>query len=205
MALLKATSKTLRLKETSSKAVRVWAVHLILKSGEWGRANNRIYTLLHDPQYREALAWQNVAYNQPPHPSFFLGEGMDAPPIPDIVTADTQPPVFKSLTVSPATLWPPNHQMVDVTVSAEVVDLIDRAPTARIVSVSSSEPIDGTGDGDTSPDWEITGDLTLKLRAERSGTGSGRVYTITVEARDYSGNTTLEIVAVIVPKNQSGK
>ena len=35
-------------------------------------ANNRIYTLLHDPQYRVALAWQNVAYNQPPHPSFAL-------------------------------------------------------------------------------------------------------------------------------------
>ena len=168
-------------------------------------ANNRIYTLLHDPQYRVALAWQNVAYNQPPHPSFFLGDGMSAPPIPNIIHADTMPPAFKSLDASPGTLRPPNHKMVDVTVSAEVVDLIDGAPTARIVSVSSNEPVDGTGDGDTSPDWEITGDLTLRLRAERAGTGSGRVYTITVEARDYSGNTTLETISVIVPKNQSDK
>ena len=168
-------------------------------------ANNRIYTLLHDPQYRVALAWQNVAYNQPPHPSFFLGDGMSAPPIPNIIHADTMPPAFKSLDASPGTLRPPNHKMVDVTVSAEVVDLIDGAPTARIVSVSSDEPVDGTGDGDTSPDWEITGDLTLRLRAERAGTGSGRVYTITVEARDYSGNTTLETISVTVPKNQSHK
>ncbi len=44
----------------------------------------RIFTLAHDPQYRVALAWQNTAYNQPPHPSFFLGNGMSTPPQPNI-------------------------------------------------------------------------------------------------------------------------
>ena len=44
----------------------------------------RIYTLMHDPQYRLSIAWQNVAYNQPPHPSFFIGDGMKAPPRPNI-------------------------------------------------------------------------------------------------------------------------
>lgn len=48
-------------------------------------ATNRIYTLLHDPQYRVALAWQNTAYNQPPHPSFFIGANMGTPPTPNIV------------------------------------------------------------------------------------------------------------------------
>lgn len=47
---------------------------------------HRLYTLMHDHQYRVAIAWQNTAYNQPPHPSFFLGEGMSAPPVPDITT-----------------------------------------------------------------------------------------------------------------------
>ena len=47
--------------------------------------NYRFYTLMHDSQYRVAIAWQNSAYNQPPHPSFYLGEGMDAQPIPDIL------------------------------------------------------------------------------------------------------------------------
>ncbi len=42
--------------------------------------DNDIYTLLHDPQYRLALTWQNVGYNQPPHPGFFLGDGMASPP-----------------------------------------------------------------------------------------------------------------------------
>jgi rhamnogalacturonan endolyase len=45
----------------------------------------RIYTLMHDPQYRVAVSWQNVAYNQPPHPSFAIGSGMAAPPVPNIV------------------------------------------------------------------------------------------------------------------------
>jgi rhamnogalacturonan endolyase len=44
----------------------------------------RIYTLMHDPQYRIAISWQNVAYNQPPHPSFHIGADMAAPPTPDI-------------------------------------------------------------------------------------------------------------------------
>jgi hypothetical protein len=46
------------------------------------------YTLMHDPQYRLAITWQNVGYNQPPHPGFFLGDGMDTPPIPDIKMFD---------------------------------------------------------------------------------------------------------------------
>src|SRR6185369_6358722 len=50
------------------------------------RAANRLPTLVQDPQYRLALAWQNVGYNQPPWPSFYLGPGMDFPPVPNIVT-----------------------------------------------------------------------------------------------------------------------
>ncbi|MGA5302752.1 rhamnogalacturonan lyase [Nucisporomicrobium flavum] len=44
--------------------------------------DRRITTLLQDSQYRTALAWQNTAYNQPPHPSFFIGSGMATPPRP---------------------------------------------------------------------------------------------------------------------------
>ena len=47
-------------------------------------ATNRIYTLMHDPQYRLSIVWQNVAYNQPPHTGFYLGDGMAEPPHPDI-------------------------------------------------------------------------------------------------------------------------
>ncbi len=53
---------------------------------------NRIYTLLHDPQYRVAVAWQNTAYNQPPHPGFFIGANMPTPPTPNIVLVGSTPP-----------------------------------------------------------------------------------------------------------------
>ncbi|HMO87264.1 MAG TPA: dockerin type I domain-containing protein, partial [Lacipirellulaceae bacterium] len=52
-------------------------------------ATSRLVTLMHDTQYRTAIAWQNVAYNQPPHPSFFLGAGMETPPIPLVYSAST--------------------------------------------------------------------------------------------------------------------
>jgi rhamnogalacturonan endolyase len=47
-------------------------------------ATNRIYTLMHDPQYRLSIAWQNAGYNQPPHTGFYLGDGMTEPPHPQI-------------------------------------------------------------------------------------------------------------------------
>ncbi len=53
----------------------------------------RLRTLMHDPQYRVAIAWQNIAYNQPPHPSFYLGNSMSAPPAPDIhIVGDASEP-----------------------------------------------------------------------------------------------------------------
>ncbi len=54
-------------------------------------AENRLTTLMHDSQYRVAVAWQNVAYNQPPHPSFYLGDGMARPPLPLMRTAADRP------------------------------------------------------------------------------------------------------------------
>jgi rhamnogalacturonan endolyase len=52
---------------------------------------NRLCTLMHDPQYRLSIAWQNVGYNQPPHPSYFLGRDMQRPPRPNISTATVGP------------------------------------------------------------------------------------------------------------------
>lgn len=54
-------------------------------------ATNRLVTLMHDSQYRQAIAWQNVAYNQPPHPGFFLGAGMALPATPQIYTTKFNP------------------------------------------------------------------------------------------------------------------
>jgi rhamnogalacturonan endolyase len=45
----------------------------------------RFHTLMHDQQYRLAIATQNVAYNQPPNTSFFLGTDMKKHPRPNII------------------------------------------------------------------------------------------------------------------------
>ncbi|PRX34840.1 ricin-type beta-trefoil lectin protein [Orenia metallireducens] len=50
--------------------------------------NHRIYTLMHNRKYRLSIAWQNVGYNQPPHPDYYLGQGMSTPTMPDIYLVD---------------------------------------------------------------------------------------------------------------------
>jgi hypothetical protein len=119
-----------------------------------------------------------------------------------IQVVDTTPPEIRSAIPTPAELWAPNHKMVPVTIAVDVHDICDATPTCRIVSVSSSEPANGSGDGNTAVDWEVTGALTLNLRAERSGTGSGRVYTIIVECVDDSGNASTAEVRVTVSHDQ---
>jgi hypothetical protein len=63
-------------RESSNTALRIYTTTDVTQ--------RRLYTLMHDPQYRVAISWQNVAYNQPPHPSFHIGNGMVDPPAPDI-------------------------------------------------------------------------------------------------------------------------
>jgi hypothetical protein len=119
-----------------------------------------------------------------------------------VTVADTTDPVIESAAAIPDVLWPPKHDMVAVEVSVSVSDACDAAPTCQIHLVGSNEPIDGRGDGNTSPDWQITGPLTVDLRAERSGSGNGRTYTIEVECTDASMNRAQSTVTVVVPHNQ---
>jgi hypothetical protein len=137
-----------------------------------------------------------------------------------VAVADTIPPTIASASASPNVLWPPNHKMVDVTVSARVTDSCS-ASTWKIIGVSTNQASttkndgrnenrdqlknNGHGNGNTSPtDWVITGDHTLQLRAERSG-NSSRVYYITIQATDASRNiSTTKRVTVTVPKSQGG-
>ena len=115
-----------------------------------------------------------------------------------VTVVDTTPPVIHQVTATPGALWPPNHKMVPVTFTVDVSDICDAAPSCRVVSVTSNEPTNGKGSGHTAPDWRIVDDLKVELRAERSGPGSGRVYTVTVRCTDGSGNSTLRTVAVPV-------
>jgi len=117
------------------------------------------------------------------------------------VIGDVTPPVIHAATATKATLWPANHKMVHVGIVAEATD--ETGPVQlRIVSVTSNEADEGDGDGHTTTDAEITGPMSVSLRAERSGSGTGRIYTITIEASDAAGNISTADVLVTVPKNQ---
>lgn len=109
-------------------------------------------------------------------------------------------PTISNVSTSPNTLWPPNHKMVLVTVNYTLTD--DCGPASATLSVSSNEPVNGIGDGNTSPDWQVVDAHHVYLRAERSGPGDGRVYTITVNATDALGFTASATTTVTVPHNR---
>lgn len=124
-----------------------------------------------------------------------------------ITVVDTTPPEI-SVSVSPDTLWPPNHKMIPVSMDVSVSDNCDADPDIVLISVVSSEPDDarGGGDGHTTNDIQDadigTEDYNISLRAERQGKGHGRIYTITYEATDASGNNATASATVTVPHNQ---
>jgi hypothetical protein len=120
----------------------------------------------------------------------------------DVVVQDTTAPAITTATANPSALWPPNHRMVPITLTVTATDAVDPAPVVQILSVSSSQPTNGTGDGDVAPDWVITGPLSLQLRAERSS-GVDRTYTITVTATDVYGNVGTATITVVVSQTSS--
>jgi hypothetical protein len=125
-----------------------------------------------------------------------------------VTVADTQAPV---ITTQGQTLWPPNHQYVTINLTDLVTSVTDNCDTSvgidsvRIVNVSSDEPDNSAGDGNTVNDIVIAADCkSVQLRSERMGHGNGRVYTITLKVSDASGNTGTATAKVTVPHSQNG-
>jgi hypothetical protein len=115
-----------------------------------------------------------------------------------ITVVDTTPPEFE-FSVSPTLLWPPSHKMVEITPSWMVSDECDAAPEVSLVSIVANEGDDIIGDGHTSDDIIIGDDGSIFVRSERSGTNTGRIYTITYQAVDDCGNTTVRSAIVSIP------
>jgi hypothetical protein len=106
-------------------------------------------------------------------------------------------------TVKPDTsgLWPPNHKYALITLSG-ATDPNGDTVTLTVTTVTQDEPINGLGDGDTSPDAQRAGANQVSVRAERSGTGDGRVYRIAFTGNDGNGNECTGSVTVSVSHNQ---
>ena len=116
---------------------------------------------------------------------------------------DTEAPVIQHLSASPGNLWPANHKMNDVAVNYTTTDNCPGSGACAI-SVTSNEATNGAGDGNTSPDWVVTDNHHVQLRAERAGNGNERIYTITTTCHDQYGNTSHSNTTVTV-QHDAGK
>jgi hypothetical protein len=124
----------------------------------------------------------------------------------DLVAVEltNSPPECGSVAPSKASLWPPNHKLRTITLSGATDP--DGDPVAiTITGVTQDEPVNGKADGNTSPDVVAGPNAAqVKLRAERSGRGDGRVYTIAYVAKDPSGASCSGTVTVTVPHDKRG-
>jgi uncharacterized repeat protein (TIGR01451 family) len=115
-----------------------------------------------------------------------------------IVTTLNHAPICGSVTAGDD-LWPPNHKLRTVSLTGATDPDGDPITTA-VVGVTQDEPLNGLGDGDTSPDASAgTASNQVRLRAERSGTGDGRVYRISFTVTDIHGASCSGVVTVGVP------
>jgi hypothetical protein len=115
--------------------------------------------------------------------------------------ADTEPPLITAA-VGVNTLWPPNHNLINVGFTLNVTDN-SAGPVNTEISVFSNEDDIFQGSGNASPDATNVAARTLRLRSERSGNGSGRIYLILIVSRDPSNNVSKKCLSVVVPKSQS--
>jgi len=139
------------------------------------------------------------------------GYGVGSPAAASGTIANTPDSTAPTITLIPnvnMTLWPPNHQYESISVTDFVASASDNCDpsvnlnSVYILKITSDEAENGNGDGNTLNDIVIGADCkTAQLRAERSGNGDGRVYTITFKVKDSAGNFTTATAQVTVRKS----
>ena len=112
-----------------------------------------------------------------------------------VTVADEIIPSILGITPSPAFLWPSDRKMKAVTINASIWDNCP-GTTYRITDVSIKAGI--FANDNVNPDWEITGDHTVNLRAEIPKKGTKRIYTVTIICTDAAGNSTTGSVDIVV-------
>jgi hypothetical protein len=120
----------------------------------------------------------------------------------NVTVYDAELPVITDLNENYEPLWPSNHKMVPVFIEYITQDNCNISTTD--IYISTNEPENSIGDGNHEPDWEIIDEHNVLLRAERSGTGNGRKYYITIRVVDDSWNYTERQITILVP-HDNGK
>ena len=129
-------------------------------------------------------------------------EATSAPSRITVTVLDTNdPPACDLARADVTSLWPPNHKLIPLTITG-VRDPNDDSITLTVLSVTSDEPVNGLGDGDTTPDAVIT-DGRASVRAERAGSRNGRVYVVNFIATDTQGASCSGSTTIGVPQNKN--
>jgi hypothetical protein len=127
-----------------------------------------------------------------------------------ITVLDTEPPVI-TLAKDKTSKWPPNHKHFQLMIDDFIASVTDNCPGVSIEDVivdeiSSDEPQNSTGDGNTAQDILMENDCkTVKLLAERQGSGNGRVYSVHIAVVDAHGNIGVAVITAEVPKSNGKK
>lgn len=115
-----------------------------------------------------------------------------------VTVRDTQVPVITRVSANLSSLWPLNRKMRDVTVDYDIEDNCS-GEVACTLSVNTDEP---PTQGDAARYWEIVDARHVRLRADRTGKANSRSYIVTITCTDADGNSSSEVVKVIVPLYQ---
>src|SRR6185436_2653188 len=141
-----------------------------------------------------------------------------------VTVVDTTPPVISTVTASPASLWPPNHKLVPVTINYTATDNCGPVTSTLSVKIVERRHRDRDDDDDRDfgnrdrgddngpdcrghrhePDVIVIDAHHLKLRAEKGDHGKDRIYVVTVTARDGAGNVSTATVEVPVVEPRRG-
>lgn len=127
-----------------------------------------------------------------------------------VTVNDVEPPIIL-LNDKKQSEWPPNHKPFELSIDDYIVTVTDNCPGVSeedviIDEVSSDEPGNGKGDGNTSNDIVVGDDCRIvHLLAERQGGGNGRVYTVYLAVADAHGNIGTAEIKAEVPHDQGKK
>jgi hypothetical protein len=125
-----------------------------------------------------------------------------------VQVVDTQPPAieYTVVTLSPADQALRSFSLADCVTASDTCDGFALANDGTLLSIYSDEPEDAPGDSDGSTlgDIVITGRSSFQLRAERQSGGDGRVYGVTFELKDRTGNVRTGLCQFRVPAAEAG-
>jgi hypothetical protein len=120
-----------------------------------------------------------------------------------VQVVDNTPPTV-ACRVAQSSLWPANHNLVNVGLTFSATDNCSSPPLVQVMVFGDEDDETATGDGNHAPDAKNIAANTLRLRSERKGDSDGRVYLIVIKATDSSGNVGTCCSTVVVPHDQSG-